>query len=456
MTTLQPTRSWSGPTARRAGLGLYLVAVTAVVVSTPAPGAGTGTSAAIVAVACIARGLHLHRPVTSVHTATALACLLAARLVDDLGGAPRAAFALTVVSGWVLVRATGSVPHPEQHPRIEALVQRSVGDPLAPFALNSSKSYFVNAAGTAAIAYRTRAGIAVVSGDPVGDPGAFADLLGRFTNYATGRGWRVAVLAASEDLTRLWQTPAPGRGPWRAVCIGRDVVVDVDHFTLAGRRFRNLRQAVQRSHNAGVHTEIVAERDLSPTLRRQLLAIVAGTRAGHQRRGFSMILDHLLDGTRPDTMIVVARDRSGRPVGFQRYGTAQHGNEWSLDVPWRSLHAPNGTDERMIVDVLDHVRRRGGTSVSLAFAPFPALFAPADAARWQPAARAALRLAHSVVALESLYRYLDKFHAAAGRRFVLFRLRCLLPTLVAVLTFEFVAHREHGPAAPPRPRPAGS
>ncbi|MFF0284310.1 bifunctional lysylphosphatidylglycerol flippase/synthetase MprF [Rhodococcus aetherivorans] len=445
MTTLHPTVSPAGTTTRWAALGLYLVAVVAFGISAYRSSSDPAWAFALaLAIGLIARGMRLHRPVVPAHLTVSITSLLVARLAYA-DGHPHIGFALIAVSGLALVRPVGSVPQPDEHTRIFALVQQSTDDPLAPFTLNSAKSYFYNAAGTAAIAYRARAGIAVVSGDPVGHGDAFEDLLTQFVAFATSRGWRVAVLAASEHTTRLWRAGAGGRAPLRAVGIGCDVVVDVTRFSLRGREFRNLRQAVQRSRNAGVSTEIIAERDLPATVRRDLIGITSEARTGHQRRGFSMILDHLLDGMHPGMMVVVARDRHGHPVGFQRYGTAHHGREWSLDVPWRSTRAPNGTDERMIVDVIDHVGRGGGTSVSLAFAPFPQLFSPTGSGTRRRALRRVLRLGSAVIALESLYRYLDKFHAPAGQRFALFGISYVLPAVFAMLTFEFVPHREHSP-----------
>ncbi|WP_240954837.1 phosphatidylglycerol lysyltransferase domain-containing protein [Rhodococcus sp. 105337] len=451
MTTLQSAASSATPGVQRVGLRLYLLAMILVEISAYRTGRGTALIVALaVAIAFVARGVWLRRPVTRMHAAAALLCLLVAGLAYAWGHS-HVAFVAIAVSGPVLVLPVASKPEPEEEGRIASLVRESSGDPLAPFALNSTKSYFYNSGRTAAIGYRTRAGIAVVSGDPVGHAPAFDNLLSDFSHFAADRGWRVAVLGASETTARLWQAGGRGRPRLRSVCIGCDVVVDVGHFSLVGRRFRNLRQAVHRSQNAGVTTEIVAERDLSPEVRSQLLEIVSHARSGHQRRGFSMILDHLLDGTYPDMMIVIARDRDMVPVGFQRYGLAHHGDEWSLDVPWRSPRAPNGTDERMAVEVIDHVRSAGGTSVSLAFAPFPDLLGPNGTGRWRAAVRLVFRLGDSVIALESLYRYLDKFHAGADRRFVLFKLRYLLPAAFAMLTFEFVPHREYSaPATPGR------
>jgi lysylphosphatidylglycerol synthetase-like protein (DUF2156 family) len=48
-----------------------------------------------------------------------------------------------------------------------------------------------------------------------------------------------------------------------------------------------------------------------------------------------------------------------------------------------------------------------------------------------------------LIALESLYRYLRKFHALAGRRYVMATLTQLLPLLVVLLSLEFLPRRRH-------------
>ena len=56
----------------------------------------------------------------------------------------------------------------------------------------------------------------------------------------------------------------------RAVPIGRDVVIDVATFDMVGRKYRNLRQAVQRTQNFGVTTEVVDEQSLGDVLLAEL------------------------------------------------------------------------------------------------------------------------------------------------------------------------------------------
>ena len=154
-----------------------------------------------------------------------------------------------------------------------------------------------------------------------------------------------------------------------------------------------------------------------------------------------MILDHLLDGRHPGMLLVVARDDTGRAVGFQRYGTAGNGKDLSIDVPWRSEDAPNGIDERMTMDVIEYGKEHGAERVSLAFAAFPELFENEDRGLFGRLVYTAVHLGDPLLCLESLYRFLRKFHSLGDQRFVMLRLPELVPAAAAMLTLEFVPHR---------------
>ncbi|WP_245549050.1 bifunctional lysylphosphatidylglycerol flippase/synthetase MprF [Nocardia exalbida] len=388
----------------------------------------------------VARGLHLRRPITLPHVTAAVLVLAVAHLAYRAEHAD-AGFVLLAATGFVVVLPRTGRPQPGEVYRVAELVGRTEDDPLAPFALHSSKSYFFNASSTAAIGYRTRFGIAVVAGDPIGDRAAFPELVAAFSDFAVNHGWRVAVLGAGPELAELWQVWALEHRGLRAVPIGRDVAIDVEEFNLVGRKYRNLRQAVSRTRNFGVTTEVVYESALPPARREELLAIVDEWRRGRQTRGFSMILDHLLDGRNPNMLVVIANDADGSPVGFQRYGISGRGRELSLDVPWRRKDAPNGLDERMIVDLVDYAAAHDIQRISLAFAPFPELFAEKDKSRTATLFYVLAHLADPLIRLESLYRFLRKFHALSHERYVLVRWREVVIAAAALLTLEFVPHR---------------
>jgi lysylphosphatidylglycerol synthetase-like protein (DUF2156 family) len=397
----------------------------------------------LAAVALIARGIFLGRPVTTGH-ATAAVLVLFAGIGGHVVGFDLLGDVLIAGSGLALMWPTSACARPDDLPRVWALINATGGDPLAPFAMQTGKCYLFSADGRAALAYRTRIGYAVVSGDPVGDEAQFPQLIADFAKMCHTHGWRIVVLACSEERLHLWSDPKVLGQSLRQIPIGRDVVIDVARFEMVGRKFRNLRQAVKRTHNCGITTEIVDEQGLDEHLLTELTEVLrAAARGAHSDRGYCMNLDGVLEGRYPGTKLIIARDKSGRVQGFHRYATAGNGSDITLDVPWRRPGAPNGIDERLSVDMINAAKDAGAQRVSLAFAAFPEIFDKKQRGRLQGLFYWLIHLLDPLIALESLYRYLRKFHAPDQRRYALVSLRQLVPLLYVLLSLEFMPRRRN-------------
>jgi lysylphosphatidylglycerol synthetase-like protein (DUF2156 family) len=394
-----------------------------------------------VAVILAARGTLLGRPVTMGHATTAVVVAVAG-LVTHMLSFQLLGNGLVVGAGLVLTWPVPSRRDPTALARVWALIEATHGDPLAPFAMQSSKSYYFNAEGTAAIAYRARLGLAAVSGDPIGHDSGFPGLVSGFAAMCHSRGWRIVVLGCGEQWLGLWGNPAVIGQSLRPVPIGRDVVIDVCRFNMAGRKYRNLRQAVQRTRNIGITTEIVSEERLDDMLADELAEVLyASHRGAHVERGFSMILDRALEGCYPGVRLIIARDSRGLVQGFQRYATSGGGTDVTLDVPWRRPGAPNGIDERMSVDMINDCKDRGGQRLSLAFGAFPEIFDSKNRSLREHIYYVLIHLGRSLIKLESLYRYLRKFHSFGQRRYVLLSMRHIPVALVVLLSLEFIPRR---------------
>ena len=194
----RPTR-WIGTATLVGALGLLtlLVARDHRVADWYSTGRLTWSLSLLLAVILAARGILVGRPVTVSHATAATvvflagagAHLLSLELLGD---------GLVVGAAVVLVWPMPSRPDPAALPRIWALIEATHGDPLAPFAMQSMKSYYFNTDGNAAIAYRARLGFAVVSGDPIGTHNAFPKLLSDFAAMCNSRGWHIIVLGCGE------------------------------------------------------------------------------------------------------------------------------------------------------------------------------------------------------------------------------------------------------------------
>jgi lysylphosphatidylglycerol synthetase-like protein (DUF2156 family) len=250
------------------------------------------------------------------------------------------------------------------------------------------------------------------------------------------------VVACSERRLELWSDPAVIGRSLRQIPIGRDVVIDVSSFEMVGRKFRNLRQAVKRTHNYGVTTEIVAEQELDDKQLADLTDVLRASPSGaHTDRGFCMNLDGALEGRYPGILLILARDGSGRVQGFHRYATAGGGIDITLDAPWRRRGGPNGIDERLSIDMVMAAKEFGAQRVSMAFAAFPEIFDANHRGRLQSVFYLLIHLLNPLIALESLYRYLRKFHSPGDRRYALVSLTQVVPLIYVLLSLEFMPRR---------------
>ncbi len=342
---------------------------------------------------------------------------VSARLaVSPLGTGGVLGLVVTGLAVVALVVALAPAPAPPsggsaERARVAALAAHPGADSLAPFATRADKTYAFSPDGGSAIGYRVVWGTALAGGDPVGAEAAADAAIAAFLDTCTRNGWRPAVLGAGAAVVDRWRA----QGVRRGVAIGDEAVLDVASFALASRRMRNVRQAVQRTRNAGL-TVHVGPGDAAPP--GHLEPVLRDWLRGRPERGFAMNLDGLLR-PRPDCVVAVAYDRSGVAQGFARFAVGAAGRMLTLDAAPRRTRAPNGVVERLIVEVVEYGRARGVAEMSLNFAGFRRVYAGSG-----PVVRIAAGLAHVLdrwIELDSLYRFTAKFRPHWRPRSVLMR-----------------------------------
>jgi lysyl-tRNA synthetase class 2 len=312
------------------------------------------------------------------------------------------------------------------------LLVRSWGtDTLAPFVLRADKSYFFGEGESAFLAYRVVNGVAIVSGDPIGPPASFDQLLARFIVYARSRDWRIAILGASEARLGLYR-----RHGLQALYHGDEAIVETAAFSLDGRPIRKVRQSIHRLTRAGFRCEVHEPHEIGPELRRELGEIARAWRGGEPERGFVMALDALFRVE--DAVFVVGFCPDGRAKGFLHFAVSRPGSALSLSSMPRLCDTPNGFNEWLVCNAVEWARARGFQRVSLNFAPFAALLAPeAELNGLQRVERRALLSLKGHFQLDNLLRFNRKFFPCWERRFVVYeRRRDLLRVGIAALAAE--------------------
>ena len=208
------------------------------------------------------------------------------------------AFGMVTVVATVLLVLRPSQPiarlSDEDEHRLRALLDRHGDrDSLGYFALRRDKSVVWSPSGKAAITYRVVHGVALASGDPIGDPEAWPGAIAEYRSLVEQFAWTPAVMGCSE----LGATVFKREYKLSALALGDEAIVDVDEFSLDGRAMRGVRQACTRVARAGYDVRVRRVRDLAPDELAELHAAAAAWRGDAVERGFSMALSRL--GIRP-------------------------------------------------------------------------------------------------------------------------------------------------------------
>ena len=306
----------------------------------------------------------------------------------------------------------------EDEERLRALLaKQGRRDSLGYFALRRDKAAIWSCSGKSAITYRVVSGVALASGDPIGDYEAWPGAIHAFLELARRHAWVPAVIGCSELGATIWRREAD----LDALELGDEATVGVADFSLEGRPMRGVRQAVSRVERAGYTVQVRRARDIPPEEFAELLRVASAWRGAAVERGFSMALSRLGDPADGDCAMVTAyQDGTLRGLlNFVPWGC----DGLSLDLMRRDRTSDNGLNEFMIVSLIQAAPDLGVKRLSLNFAVFRAALERGE----RIGAGYLLRMWRGLLVfvsrwfqIESLYRFNVKFRPDWEPRFISF------------------------------------
>ena len=308
---------------------------------------------------------------------------------------------------------------PAEESGVRALLDgRTDTDSLGYFALRGDKSAVFSPTGKAAVTYRPIAGVALSSGDPVGDPEAWPGAAEVFLERCATNGWSPAVLGCSEAGARMWSRHGLG-----ALELGDEAVVDTASFTLDGRAMRGVRQAVSKLERAGYSVAVRRVADIPSDELATLQELARRWRGTETERGFSMALGRL--GVDPQCVLATATQITpdGPVVRGLLHFVPWGADGLSLDAMLRDRESDNGVNELLIAGVIKAGVATGLQRVSLNFAVFRAALERGERIGAGPVAKAwawVLRTGSRWWQIESLYRFNAKFEPRWVPRYLMY------------------------------------
>jgi lysyl-tRNA synthetase class 2 len=350
---------------------------------------------------------------------------------------PRAIVLYTLVAAawllflWLKPRRQYVRQHGRDRADARRIVEETATDTLDYFALRRDKDYFFADDRDAFIAYRVSAGIALVSGDPIGAAAACPLLLERFLDYSHRHGWRVAAIGVGPGFVPLYEAAG-----LRTMYIGDEAVVDPRSFSLEGRPIRKVRQSVSRLEKAGYRAVVLRRDALEPELLAGLLRVSQLWLGGQPERGFSMAMDDIWAPEHGAAVFAVALGPDGQPHGFIHFVPVPRAGALSLAAMRRLPDTPNGLMEFLLCSTFAWAREEGAiASVSLNFNAFGELMRAEldDLPWWERQLQRGLTRADRYFQVDRLLSFNRKFFPRWEPRFAAFEQRRDLPLAAVVL-----------------------
>jgi phosphatidylglycerol lysyltransferase len=229
-------------------------------------------------------------------------------------------------------------------------------------------SYFRTGNGDSVVAYQRHAGVAVALGDPVGPPGGRADAVRDFAAMCERTGTVPCLFSITADTATL-----TGELGWQRVRVADDTVIDLDGLEFRGKKWQDIRSALNRAAKEGIDYREVALADEPWAVRAQVRAISeqwVGDK-GLPEMGFTLGgIDEAMD---PAVRVGLAVDGDGSVHGVTSWlpvlaaGGAVRG--WTLDVTRRRSGGFRPVSEFLIASACQAFQAQGAEFVSLSGAP---------------------------------------------------------------------------------------
>jgi lysylphosphatidylglycerol synthetase-like protein (DUF2156 family) len=284
------------------------------------------------------------------------------------------------------------------------LVTVAGSDSLAYFALRRDKRYFFDEDHTAFLAYRAVGGIALVSGDPIGEASRLPTLVDDFTAYCRRQAWRVAAIGVGAEMRALWEAVG-----LKTLYVGDEAIARPLRFSLEGRAVRKLRQSVNRLQRLGYRVEMRRADELEAATRAAVVKVSEIWRGGQPERGFSMALEDVRSTELDDTVFVLGYGPDDQLEGLLHFVPVPATGDLSLSAMRRLPDTPNGFNEFLVSSLLSWARGRGVERVSLNFSVFGGLLRDESSAPAARVTRRALHLTDRFFQVERLLNFNRKF-----------------------------------------------
>ncbi|WP_371829027.1 bifunctional lysylphosphatidylglycerol flippase/synthetase MprF [Rhodococcoides kyotonense] len=251
--------------------------------------------------------------------------------------------------------------------RARATLVASSGSALSWMTTWRGNTYWFSPDGQSYVAYRVISGVALTTGDPVGPRERLRENVVGFAEFASKNGWIPCFYSVTPAVREI--TDSIG---WGGIQVGEETILDLDELAFTGKRFQDVRTALNRATKAGVRAEWIRFPDAPLAITDQITAISEEWVADKGMPEMGFTLGGLEEVDDEQVRCLIAVDDSRTVHGVTSWMPVYENGEivgWTLDFMRRRSEGFRPTMEFLIASAAIMLKEEGVRFLSLSGAP---------------------------------------------------------------------------------------
>ncbi|RSN29134.1 hypothetical protein DMC61_21765 [Amycolatopsis sp. WAC 04169] len=253
--------------------------------------------------------------------------------------------------------------------RARELLEAHGGTSMAHMITWPGNDYWFAPDGQAVVAYRVISSVALTTGEPVGAPTSRGAAAREFSRFCVRNGWTPCFYGITDELRQDLSS-------WNSVQVAEETVVPLKGLEFKGKKWQDIRTAMNKAKNSGVTAECLSYADAPPWMSSQIKALSRDWLADKGLPDMRFTLGGLDELADPDVRCLVAVDGRQHVHGVTSWLPVRDEGRimaWTLDFMRRGRDAFPGVMEFLIASMVVRCRDEGSKYLSLSGAPLARL-----------------------------------------------------------------------------------
>ncbi|AXJ09087.1 hypothetical protein CFN17_05220 [Arthrobacter sp. PM3] len=274
------------------------------------------------------------------------------------------------VTGVLVLKSFVRPTHPrhgDDKDRALAILTSEEGSSISWMTMWTGNTYWFSRDERSFVAYRVIAGIALTAGGPVGPKSLTAAAVEEFYGFSRSHGWTPCFYSVSADV----RDAASGLG-WDSVQVAQETVLPLDTLSFTGKRFQDVRTALNNAAKAGIRAEWVRYPTAGLGIQTQILAISEEWVADRKMPEMGFTLGGIDELNDPEVRCLLAVDAQQQVHAVTSWLPVYRNSRivgWTLDFMRRRSTGFRPAVEFLIASAATSLKEEGCEFISLSGAP---------------------------------------------------------------------------------------